>query len=87
MSMTLVHSHLNKMVALRNRISHNEPICFNKAGDICLLTVGAYEADINNALGWIDADLKAWSAEFNTVTPLIIKLQELVAKNVIPAPV
>ena len=77
MPMTQVHSHLNLIVALRNRISHNEPICFNKAGQLCLTTIGGYEKDICNALGWLNQELKDWSDIFNTVNPIILQVQQL----------
>ncbi|MES2776347.1 MAG: Abi family protein [Bacteroidota bacterium] len=74
-----VHSHLNKVVTLRNRISHNEPICFNKQGGLCLTTIKAYEDDIISALGWIDSDLKDWGEGINGFPPIydsIVTLQK-----------
>jgi hypothetical protein len=76
MPMTVVHSHLNQIVALRNRISHNEPICFNKTGQICLKTIEGYENDICNALGWLNHELKIWSDIFNVVQPIIIMIKQ-----------
>jgi hypothetical protein len=76
MPMTQVHSHLNQIVALRNRISHNEPICFNKAGQLCLITIEGYEQHICNALGWINHELKDWSDIFNTVDTTIHQLKQ-----------
>jgi hypothetical protein len=77
MPMAKVHSHLNLIVALRNRISHNEPICFNKTGQLCLATIEGYEKDICNALGWINQELKDWSNIFNLVNPTILQIKQL----------
>jgi hypothetical protein len=77
MSMTLVHSHLNHIVALRNRISHSEPICFDRNGKLCLMTVNSYETDICSAIEWIDPKLKAWSNHLNLVKPIVSKISSL----------
>ena len=61
----MVHSHLNSIVNLRNRIAHNEPICFDAKGAICLKTIKDYELNILDALGWIDNDLKEWAQQLN----------------------
>lgn len=68
--LALVHSHLNAIVTLRNRIAHNEPICFNSNGNICLTTIESYETNIIEALGWLNTDLKEWSEKINFFKPV-----------------
>lgn len=74
MPVTKVHSHLNSIVALRNRISHNEPICFDKLGNVCIVTMQCYETDILNALGWLDNDLRIWSEKVNFCKPVLSRI-------------
>ena len=76
--LALVHSHLNAVVTLRNRIAHNEPICFNNTGDICLSTIDRYETNMLEALGWLDADLKHWSNKLNFFRPVYNRIAEIV---------
>lgn len=76
--LALVHSHLNTVVTLRNRIAHNEPICFNNTGNICLSTIDSYETNVLEALGWLDADLKHWSHKINFFRPVYNRIAEIV---------
>lgn len=76
--LALVHSHLNAVVTLRNRIAHNEPICFNNTGNICLSTIDSYETNVLEALGWLDADLKHWSNKINFFRPVYNRIAEIV---------
>jgi hypothetical protein len=69
-----VHSHLNSIVTLRNRIAHNEPICFNAKGLLCLITIETHEKNIMDALGWIDQDLQIWSGEMNIFRPVFNRI-------------
>ena len=75
--LSLVHFHLNAIVALRNRIAHNEPICFNNTGNICLTTIESYETNILEALGWLDTDLKEWSNKINFFKPVYNRIIEI----------
>jgi len=75
--LALVHSHLNSIVTLRNRIAHNEPICFDNSGNICLTTIKRYETNILEALGWLDADLKEWSNKINFFKPVYNRIVEI----------
>jgi hypothetical protein len=75
--LALVHSHLNSIVTLRNRIAHNEPICFNNTGNICLATIESYEINILEALGWLDTDLKEWSNKINYFKPVYNRIAEI----------
>lgn len=72
-----VHSHLNRIVELRNRISHNEPICFDSKSNLCLVTIAKYEEDISDAIKWVDADLDEWARKINFFTPVLNRLKKL----------
>ena len=65
-----VNSHLNSIVILRNRISHSEPICFDKNGDLCLYTLQKHENDIFESLNWLDNDLAIWAQKMNFFKPV-----------------
>lgn len=69
-----VHSHLNSIVALRNRISHSEPICFDRTGKLCLDTMRQYQSDIEDALRWLDSDLSQWAEKLNFYKPVVIRI-------------
>lgn len=73
-----IHSHLNAIVALRNRISHSEPICFNRESRLCPDTMRQYQSDIEDALYWLDSDLSEWTKKLNFYRPVIIRINELV---------
>jgi hypothetical protein len=66
-----VCNRLNKIRVFRNRIHHNEPICFN--GNVIDLT---YVEDVYNSiidiLTWIDPELITWIKNINSV-PLKIE--------------
>jgi Abi-like protein. len=72
-----VHSHLNSIVTLRNRISHSEPICFDRYGNLCLDTMRQYHFNIEDALRWLDPDLGAWAEKLNFYKPVIIRISNL----------
>lgn len=72
-----VHSHLNAIVNLRNRIAHSEPICFNRHGKLCLQTMRDYHFNIEDGLRWIDADLAIWAQKINFYRPVLIRISNL----------
>lgn len=72
-----VHSHLNSIVTLRNRISHSEPICFNSAGALCHVTIKGYETKIMDSIGWIDSDLKVWGEKMNFFNSVYQRIQSI----------
>ncbi|MEJ0101668.1 MAG: Abi family protein [Bacteroidota bacterium] len=74
----LVHSHLNSIVTLRNRISHSEPICFNSSGSLCLNTIKKYEENIIESLGWLDTDLRIWAEKMNFFKPVYNRICTLI---------
>jgi hypothetical protein len=72
-----IHSHLNSIVLLRNRISHNEPICFDNNGMLSLKTIRKYETNILQAIDWIDYDLGTWAKKLNFFSPVYIRISKL----------
>lgn len=60
-----IHQHIKSVHLLRNRIAHNEPICFNPSGVICLETLADYESKLVEALGWLGTDLVTWTEKLN----------------------
>lgn len=77
--LSLIHSHLNSIVKLRNRISHNEPICFDKGGKLCLKTIEKYEINVCDSLYWIDTDLASWMENINPFKHIYNKFLSLQA--------
>ncbi|MBO9617966.1 MAG: hypothetical protein J7539_02930 [Niabella sp.] len=71
-----VCDRLNKIRRFRNRINHNEPICFN--GSVIDF---AYPAEIYNAIAeiliWIDPELIEWIKEFDRVRENIVSAEDI----------
>lgn len=61
-----VCSRLNKIRQFRNRINHNEPICFN-AAEIDFSYVEEVYNDIIDILKWIDPELIKWIKDIDAV--------------------
>ena len=57
---------LNKIRQFRNRINHNEPICFNGAAIDFTYVEEVYDAIIE-ILTWIDPELIKWVKDIDTV--------------------
>lgn len=72
-----IHSHLNSIVMLRNRISHSEPICFDRHGSLCLDTMRQYYFAIEDVLRWLDNDLKVWAEKLNFYKPVMKRISNL----------
>lgn len=71
-----VCDRLNKIRQFRNRINHNEPICFN-ANIIDFTYVEDIYQSINDILIWIDPELIKW---IKNIDSILIKIQR--AKNI-----
>lgn len=76
-NLTNLHSHLKGILDLRNRISHNEPICFDYKGSLCINTISQYESGICDAINWIDSDLGDWAEKMNFFRPILNRLKLL----------
>jgi hypothetical protein len=77
LKLTQVHDRFRNILDLRNRISHSEPICFDKAGNICFETIESYEKNICDAIYWIDKDLEVWSKKINFFRPVFNRMQAI----------
>lgn len=71
---TEVSSELTKVRQFRNRINHNEPICFIGAAIDFSNTLAVYTS-ISNLLSWINPELNTWIKGFDKVTQTIRKAQ------------
>lgn len=60
-----VAGFLNRIRHLRNRIDHNEPICWN------LDKVTEMHSDIFLVMGWINKDIPAWTSKLDSFTNVI----------------
>ncbi len=65
-----VSAPLNNFRVFRNRIFHNEPICWSKT------YIENIHADILEVLSWINKDIPAWLAQFDTVDAVLNKISE-----------
>ncbi len=61
-----IFDQLYRVRQLRNRISHNEAICFNGTGYECSEASRVYQIIINH-LSWMDADIMLWVASLDNV--------------------
>ena len=57
---------LYEIRALRNRMNHNEPLCFNGSQYDCGSTHRVYRR-MNDILTWLDQDLMSWVASIDDV--------------------
>jgi len=62
----LINQKLNKIRAFRNRIYHNEPICFN-GQHIDFSEAREIKEEIYELLNWIDEDLTDYVEYFNGI--------------------
>lgn len=60
-----IHALLNEIRHIRNRISHSEPICFNKHGQLCLKYALQKYRQVIEVIRWIDSDLLQWTSGFD----------------------
>lgn len=72
----LINQKLNKIREFRNRIYHNEPICFNNI-NIDFTEAHDIKSDIYELLNWIDADLPDYVEYFNGIQSKIDSARNL----------
>lgn len=63
-----ISAPLNKFRVFRNRVFHNEPICWSKT------YIENMHNDILEVLYWINKDVPAWLSEFDTVDAVLDKI-------------
>lgn len=71
-----ISQQLNSIRIMRNRINHNEPICFSRAAIDFSATRKVHE-DLLNLLKWIDPDLKTWVLEIDRVEEAIVAAEKV----------
>lgn len=71
-----VSERLNKIRLMRNRINHNEPVCFKGSCIDFSCVEDVYSAAID-ILSWIDPDLVNWVKDINGVQSKIAKAKVL----------
>ncbi|CAN1491999.1 Abortive infection system protein AbiD/AbiF-like [Flavobacteriaceae bacterium] len=71
-----VTARLNKIRQFRNRINHNEPICFN-GNSIDFLYVEEIYNSIIEILSWIDPDLVNWITDVDSVNIKITNAKKI----------
>lgn len=71
---TEVLNELTKVRQFRNRINHNEPICFVGTAIDFSNTLAVY-ASISNLMTWINPELTTWIKSFDKITQTITKAQ------------
>ncbi|MBN2857989.1 MAG: Abi family protein [Candidatus Delongbacteria bacterium] len=62
----IINNKLNNIRLFRNRIYHNEPICFN-GNDIDFSNAKIIRKDIYELLEWIDVDLVKYTSAFDSI--------------------
>jgi len=67
---------LKRIRDFRNRIYHNEPICFNEQA-VDFSIAFEVENDIHEIMEWINPNLKNYTNYFNTISAVIDKINEL----------
>lgn len=67
-----ISDNLNKIRLFRNRINHNEPICF-LSDKVDFSTAEEVYSRLTNLLSWIDPQILHWSADVDSVIENINK--------------
>lgn len=71
---SLIFDSLEQIRAFRNRISHHEPICFNKAGQKDFSEANRIHNLIKEVLTWIDPDMMSFLKEIDYVDDTIKRM-------------
>ncbi|WP_421942054.1 hypothetical protein [Pedobacter sp.] len=62
----ILEQKLSRIRILRNRIYHNEPICF-RAGNIDFSEASGVLVDIDDLMNWINPALSDYAEYFNNI--------------------
>ncbi len=71
-----IHNRLNSIRLLRNRINHNEPICF-RGNQIDISEVQEIYTNISEIITWINPDLFNWMKDVDKVNKEIAKILKI----------
>lgn len=72
----IVYNHLKKINSFRNRVYHNEPICFKDSSISFENAKDVYES-ILNLVEWIDPELLSYLSEFDTIMSKINRAESI----------
>ncbi len=67
-----IANYLKRIREFRNRIYHNEAICFDNI-TIDFTHASAIQSDIYTLLDWMDADLKPYVQQFDNINAAIVQ--------------
>ena len=73
---TEILNELSKVRQFRNRINHNEPICFVGLGIDFSKTIAVYQS-ILNLLNWINPELIPWIKDIDKINLIIMRGQRV----------
>ena len=73
---SVISKKLNRIRTFRNRIYHNEPICFNGRG-VDFSNAEKIENEIYELLNWIDPELATYCDYFNGISAKIATADNL----------
>jgi len=73
---TTIATSLNKIRDFRNRVYHNEPICFNGI-QISFQEAINIKKELYDLFSWIDADLPSYVGGFDSIDDKIAQAQGL----------
>ena len=67
----VIASFLNKFRRLRNRIDHNEAICWN------LDEVEMIHDEMKNVMGWMNKDVPIWMSQFDRLSSVSFDIRKI----------
>lgn len=73
---TEILNELNRVRQFRNRINHNEPICFTGSAIDFTNAIAVY-ASISSLITWLDSELATWIGNFDDIKQTIAKAQTI----------
>jgi hypothetical protein len=63
----IINQALHRIREFRNRVYHNEPICFNSSNHIDFTEAKTIKSNIYNLLGWMDSELVDYVKHFDDI--------------------
>ena len=76
MNRSILATKLDEVRSFRNRVYHNEPICFSGA-QIDFSGIRAIRQDIHDMLNWIDPELTTFISHFDQVEQNIMEASNI----------
>ena len=72
-----IYAVLNEIRLFRNRVYHNEPICFSN-GNLDLTHIRHIHTSIKEILSWLEPDLLTWTNKLDEVEPAIQNMEQII---------